>query len=328
MVRSGDTDAIIVDTSDGERVFMLKGAEQPYREMVETMSEGAVTVMSGGVILYCNQRFAEMVKASLETIIGSNLLAYFSGKSVAEVSTALQESHTRVPRVRATLLASDATPVPVNMAMRSQSNPASDSIAIVIADLTKWQHAEQTREQAIELMRASEERLNLVLHSNVTEALYFLDPDGNIESWNAAAEQIKGYTADEIVGRNFEIFFTPEDAARGEPARTLAAARDNGHIVAEGVRLRKDGSRFLASTGLDAIYREDGTLRGFVKMTRDITEQRAAEEERAAILEFSAQRSVDCQRSRPDHACQLRSRKNLSLSTQHANRPVGRAFSA
>ena len=75
-IRSGAVDAIVVDTSAGEQFFMLDGAETPYREMVETMSEGAVTVRADGVILYLNQRFADMVKANLRTIVGSNLLAY------------------------------------------------------------------------------------------------------------------------------------------------------------------------------------------------------------------------------------------------------------
>jgi PAS domain S-box-containing protein len=164
-IRSGNADAIIVDTSHGDQLFVLKGSEQPYREMVETMSEGAVTATPGGAILYCNQRFAEMAKANLETIIGSNLLAYYSGEDGAEILTALQESHASVPRIRTTLLASDATPVPVNMAMRRQNSPASDSIAIVITDLTKWQHAEQTRERAIRALRITNACADVVIHA-------------------------------------------------------------------------------------------------------------------------------------------------------------------
>jgi PAS domain S-box-containing protein len=614
-IHSGEVDAIVVDTSEGERLFMLKGAEQPYREMVETMSEGAITVTSGGVILYCNQRFAEMAKANLQTIIGSNLLAYYLVENVAEISSALQESHASVPRIRATLLASDATLVPVNMAMRSQSGHASGSIAIVITDLTAWQHAEQTRERAIRASRmtnacsdviihatdeaamlagacqaivavggyksawigstgdvpaesfcpvaraaatgghndnlgvvsagidpsresigpvicprhvlvlrdadvhgplgcaardadhrprvtvpllandeffgcwvmcsdepdasnqeelallatlandlafglaahrdrkarsrlaaivasagdaivgrglegtitswnnaaekllgyridevvgrplgmlcppelagesarlfekvqcgetveeydtvrlakngrriavsltyspvrddagciegaavflrdctarkaaeealrlqqtqreilmqdlaiardqaqASEERSRTLLHSNVADALYLLDPDGNIETWNASAGRIKGYTEAEIIGRNFALFFTPEDVASAEPARVLAAARANGHFTAETWRIRKDGSRFWARVAIEAIRSEEGTLRGFVKVTSDITAKRLEEVRREQL-------SQDLAKAR-DHAEEASQAKSRFLST-------------
>ncbi|MDQ2762087.1 MAG: ATP-binding protein, partial [Pseudomonadota bacterium] len=94
-----------------------------------------------------------------------------------------------------------------------------------------------------------------------------------------------GYVPAEVIGRNFAMFFTPEAAAEGQPARLLASARDNGRVTAEGWRLRKDGSRFLAHVVIDAVRRDDGTLRGFAKMTRDITEQRIEEEQRAIIIE-------------------------------------------
>jgi PAS domain S-box-containing protein len=141
------------------------------------------------------------------------------------------------------------------------------------------------RKAAENNVRESEDRLRLVLQSNVTEALYLLDPNGTIESWNAGAERIKGYTPAEVIGRNFAMFFTPEDVARGEPARVLAIARDKGHFAAEAWRVRKNGVHFLASVALDAIRREDGTLRGFVKVTLDITNRRIEQEQRAILVE-------------------------------------------
>ncbi len=124
-----------------------------------------------------------------------------------------------------------------------------------------------------------------VLQSDVAEALYLLDPDGNIETWNAGAERIKGYSATEIIGRNFSQFFTPSDVAKGEPARVLAAARDSGHFAAEAWRMRRDGSRFLARVAITAIRRDDNSLRGFVKVTSDLTNRQINEEERTIIIE-------------------------------------------
>jgi PAS domain S-box-containing protein len=141
------------------------------------------------------------------------------------------------------------------------------------------------REVAEKKMQDSEERFQLLLQSNVADALYLLDADGNIETWNVAAERIKGYTPEEIIGRNFAVFFTPEDLALGMPARLLARARDTGRFSIEGWRLRKDGVRFLARVSIDAIRRPNGTLRGFVKVTQDITDRQVEEEQRAIIIE-------------------------------------------
>ncbi len=142
------------------------------------------------------------------------------------------------------------------------------------------------RSQAAEArLRESEERCRLLLQSNVTEALYLLDPAGNIETWNASAERIKGFTSAEIIGQHFAMFFTPEDIARGEPARVLAQARDKGRFSGEAWRVRKDGSLFLASIAIDAIRRHDGTLRGFVKVARDVTSQRIEDAQRTIIIE-------------------------------------------
>ena len=108
-------------------------------------------------------------------------------------------------------------------------------------------------------------------------ALLLLDPDGRILSWNRGAELIKGYGADEIVGRHFSCLYPPEDIAAGEPQRELEIAADTGHFEDIGERVRKDGSRFLANVVITAIRAPDGTLHGFGKITRDITERTAAE---------------------------------------------------
>ena len=145
---------------------------------------------------------------------------------------------------------------------------------------------ELTRRQAAEARtQESEERLRTVLQSPVTEALYLLDPAGQIETWNAAAERIKGYTAEEIIGRNFAVFFTQEDAAAGAPGRLLATVQEQGQYTAEATRVCKDGTRFLARISMAAVRRQDGSLRGFVQVTQDITGQRIADEQRAIIID-------------------------------------------
>jgi PAS domain S-box-containing protein len=109
-------------------------------------------------------------------------------------------------------------------------------------------------------------------------AIYLLDPEGVILTWNDGAQAIKGYTAEEIVGKHFSAFFTPEDRDNGRPARLLASARDNGRVEDQAWRVRKDGTRLWADVVITALHAEDGSLQGFAKVTRDLTERRRAEE--------------------------------------------------
>ena len=109
-------------------------------------------------------------------------------------------------------------------------------------------------------------------------AIFALDPDGNVLSWNAGAEYLKGYTADEIIGRHFSIFYPPEKIAEKFPEYELEVARRDGRFEDEGWRIRKDGSRFWANVVITALRGESGTLVGFAKVTRDLTERFLAEE--------------------------------------------------
>lgn len=122
----------------------------------------------------------------------------------------------------------------------------------------------------------SERRFRLLVEGVVDYAIYMLDPNGIFSNWNAGARRIKGYDAADVVGRHFEMFYLPEDREAGMPARSLQTARENGRFEAEGWRLRKDGTKFLASVVIDAIC-EAGELIGFAKITRDITEQSKAQ---------------------------------------------------
>ena len=109
-------------------------------------------------------------------------------------------------------------------------------------------------------------------------AIFMLDPDGHIASWNKGAQRIKGYTASEIIGRHFSTFYPPEDVASGKPAMELKVATRTGKFEEEGIRIRKDGSAFWASVVITAVRDQDGSLVGFAKVTRDLTERRAAQE--------------------------------------------------
>ena len=117
---------------------------------------------------------------------------------------------------------------------------------------------------------------DLLIHSVVDYAIYMLDPEGFVVSWNPGAERIKGYAASEIVGEHFSRFYTEEDRIAGVPAAALATAAGTGRFTTEAWRLRKDGSRFWAMVVIDPIH-QGGKLIGFAKITRDMTEQRNAQ---------------------------------------------------
>jgi PAS domain S-box-containing protein len=139
----------------------------------------------------------------------------------------------------------------------------------------QWAIAEKPPAPPSRELYDSERRFRLLVEGVVDYAIFMLDPDGIITNWNAGAERIKGYLADEIIGQHFSIFYTPEDRVAGLPTRAIETARREGRFAAEGWRVRKDGTLFLASVVIDAIY-EDGNLIGFAKITRDVTERQAA----------------------------------------------------
>jgi PAS domain S-box-containing protein len=121
--------------------------------------------------------------------------------------------------------------------------------------------------------------LQLLIDAIVDYAIFMIDLDGIVRSWNSGAVRLKGYSAEEIIGKSFSEFYTPEDRAIGLPQRALQIARETGRFSSEGWRMRKDGSRFWALVVLDAVRDEDGDLIGFAKVTRDITERQQAHED-------------------------------------------------
>jgi PAS domain S-box-containing protein len=125
---------------------------------------------------------------------------------------------------------------------------------------------------------ADEARYRILIEAITDYAIYMLDPEGKITSWNPGAERLKGYTEQEIVGQHFSTFYTEEDRANGLPARALEIAAHEGRFEREGWRLRKDGTQFWANVIIDPIRNAEGRLIGFAKITRDISDKRAAQE--------------------------------------------------
>ncbi len=141
-----------------------------------------------------------------------------------------------------------------------------------------------------------EDRYRLLVDAIIDYAIYMLDIDGRVTSWNPGAQRFKGYTPDEIIGQHFSRFYTPEDQATGDPATALGVAAREGRFEKEGWRQRKDGSRFWAHVVIDAIRDEAGALMGFAKITRDITErmetQKALDQAREALFQSQKMEAI------------------------------------
>jgi len=144
--------------------------------------------------------------------------------------------------------------------------------------------------QVQELLSESEERFRLLVEGVKDYAIFMLDAEGRVTTWNLGAERIKGYDAEEIIGEHFSIFYTDEDVERGHPEEELAVAVREGSYEEEGTRVRKDGSVFWANVVITALRDEEGNLRGFAKVTRDITTRKETEESEHLLTREQAAR--------------------------------------
>jgi PAS domain S-box-containing protein len=220
---------------------------------------------------------AEKIKGyTAAEIVGEHFSKFFppedvaSGKPAEELRRAIELGRVEVEGWRVRRDGSRFWANVVSTALRDP-NGKLRGFGKVTRDLTARRDAEQR-------FRQSEERFHRLIDAVTDYAIYMLDADGNVATWNPGAERIKGYTAGEIVGQHFSRFYTAEDRLSGKPAHVLDVVRRTGHFEEENWRLRKDGTRFWASVVITALNDDCGALAGFVKVTRDLTAQRRAEE--------------------------------------------------
>jgi len=167
-IRSGEVDAITVSSPSGEVVYALKGADQPYREMIEAMSEGALNISPEGVVLYCNHFLANLAKTDLQTILGSRLEVLFVERDRPRISKALQDSLADTRRISAHLLAADGTQVPVNVAMRVLRDGDVRSVVIVASDLTQMVLAQEATTRINLKLEEANRALHMLNQCNAT----------------------------------------------------------------------------------------------------------------------------------------------------------------
>ena len=251
--------------------------EQKHRLLVDSVQDYAILLLGvDGTIQSWNAGAQALKGYQAHEIVGKNFTRFYTEEDLArrhpqhelEVAAELGRYEDEGWRVR-----KDGSRFWANVVITALRDDNGDLIGYskVTRDLSERRRAEQQ-------LRESEERFRSMVASVKDHAIIMLDPTGHIISWNAGAERIKGWTADEIIGQSFERFYPVEDVAAGKTATELRVAAAEGTFEDYGWRVRKDGTRFWANVIITALRDASGTLRGYSKVTRDITERKIAEE--------------------------------------------------
>ena len=248
-----------------------------YRLLVERVRDYAIFALdTKGNVLSWNEGAQRLKGFTAEEIIGRHFSTFYpqsdidAGKPPWELEVAIEEGRFEDEGWR---IRKDGSRMWANVVITALFDHSGKHVgfAKVTRDLTERRIVEET-------LRASEERFRLLVQTVKDYAIFMLNPDGTVASWNDGAAAIKGYDATEIIGKHFSAFYPQEDIDSGKPDYELRVASEVGRFEDEGWRIRKDGTRLWANVVITAMRDPMGTLIGFAKVTRDLTERRAAEE--------------------------------------------------
>ncbi|MGC2616098.1 MAG: sigma 54-interacting transcriptional regulator [Terracidiphilus sp.] len=272
------------DAAAAAEVKRAEFAHFALENLFEISPDAIFITDAEGIIRVANPRSAELFGHTQAELIGQpidNLVP----KRFRMRHPAHRENYHAHPRARqmgAAMnlfgLRRDGTEFPVDIMLKPLETPAGTAVLSIARDVTE-QH------EAQELARYKDLQLRSLLDGVRDYAIYLLDKEGHVTTWNPGAERTKQYKADEIIGKHFSRFFTQEDIDSGRPAELLKRAAERGRVENEGWRVRKDGSRFWANIVLTAIRDTSGEVTGFAKVTRDFTDRKRAEE--AVMLQLS-----------------------------------------
>lgn len=259
-----------------ERFLASQSEEGRYRLLVEAVTDYAIYMLDpDGTVTSWNSGARRFKGYEPEEIIGRNFSEFYDE----------EDRHAGVPQRNLRIAARDGTFESEGWRIRKDGTrfwahviidpirtPGGHLVgyAKITRDLTE-------RKRTEEALRQSEQQFRRLVEGVTDYAIYMLTPEGLVSSWNAGAQRIKGYAPDEIIGQHFSRFYTDDDRSTQEPAKALAVAEREGRFEKEGTRVRKDGTTFLANVVIDAIRADDGSLVGFAKITRDITERKRSE---------------------------------------------------
>lgn len=252
-------------------------AENLFEGLFRFSPDAVIVTDREGRILQANDQVERVFGYAREELIGQIIEILiperFRSAHPAHRAKYTAEPHTRPMGAGLELYGrrKDGAEFPVDIMLSSVYTPEGTVVISVVRDIT-------ARRRAEEALRDTERRLRLHVEGVRDYAIFLLDPEGRISSWNVGAERLKGYRPEEVIGRHFSLFYTREDIESGKPGRALEIAATEGRFEDEGQRLRKDGSRFWAGVTITALRDPSGKLLGFSKITRDISKRKLAEE--------------------------------------------------
>jgi formate hydrogenlyase transcriptional activator len=255
-----------------------------FEKLFEFSPDAIVVIDSEGKIARVNGQVETMFGYNREELLGQPIEVLVPERFRATHPQHRKNYHTNLRRrlmdagLELYARRKDGSEFPVDIMLSPLESEGASQVVGIIRDITE-------RKRAEEALRQSEERFRLLVDGIKDHAIFMLDTEGRVASWNPGAERIKGYQAEEIIGQHFSRFHTPEDVTRGKPQEELRVAAALGRYEEEGWRVRKDGSRFWANVTITALKDEAGKLRGFAKVTRDFTDRKRAEE--ALLLEVT-----------------------------------------
>jgi PAS domain S-box-containing protein len=257
---------------------------EEFALLVDAVQDYAIFLLSPeGEIRSWNLGAARIMGYEPDEIVGRHFSVFYGREDLdaekprMELDTAMREGRVEDEGWR---IRKDGTRFWANtvITLLRDSDGTIRGFAKVTRDMTSHRRAEEE-------MRQNAEVFQLLVSSVRDYAIFMLDPDGRVATWNAGAERIKGYAPEEIIGRHFSQFYGPEDVQNRKPERELEIARAEGSVEDEGWRVRKDGTRFWALVVITAVYDAAGELRGYAKVTRDMTDRKEATEMERALFE-------------------------------------------
>jgi PAS domain S-box-containing protein len=256
-----------------------------FREVFDEAAIGMATMTLAGTVVRANRALAALTGLPTERLVGSFYGDVTDGRA-ADVAAALGE--VREHPVNVLQLEHGVSGASDGRVLQATLAPVRDSGGRPLYLFLQVQDVTEER-RALEELRRSEQRFRLLVEAVQDYAIFMLSPEGIIVSWNAGAQRSKGYTAEEIIGQHFRVFYPPELQAAKHPEHELELAVQNGHYEEEGWRVRKDGSTFWALVLITAVFDEDGEHIGFAKVTRDTTERRRLEQRLQRAVEEQEQ---------------------------------------
>ncbi len=260
-----------LETTVEKRTAQLQETIELNQKIIEASSIGIFACQADGPCIIANPAVARISGATVEKMLQLNFRKLENWKKnglLDKVETALATGEEQ--RAEIHLTTTFGKDVWINYVITTFTSNGTLHFLMLVDDITE-------RKQAQQALNEIEEDFRLIVDKAADYAILMLDTSGNVITWNIGAERMKQYRAEEIIGKHFSVFFLPEEILAGNPEAQLHAALMQGRYEEDGVRLRKDGSRFWANIIITPLKDQNGNLRGYSKVTRDISERKQAE---------------------------------------------------